>query len=68
MFLKNKTSGDMVEVLDMPALIDPCQETISGRYHSGEEMQDNAMFEKGDLIFPSGETLPQCWTDKNYRV
>ena len=67
MYLKNKTNGDLVEILDFRSLIDPLRKSVAGRYHSGEEMQDPANFIKADLIFPSGEGLPRCWTDPHYR-
>jgi hypothetical protein len=67
MYLKHTGSGDLVEVLDVRALINPKQPRIAGRYHAGEELQDPAMFEKSELIFPSGEALPRCWVDANYR-
>ncbi len=67
MFLKNSASGDRVEVLDTATLFDPTSETVRGRYHAGEEMQDPDDFSKADLVFLSGEALPQCWTDIHYR-
>lgn len=67
MYLKHTGSGDLVEVLDVRALINPKQTRIAGRFHAGEEMQDPAMFSKAELIFPSGEALPRCWVDANYR-
>ena len=67
MFLKHKTSGDMVEVMDLSGLFDPCVGDFQGRYHAGEEMPDPEVFNKVDLAFPSGEALPRCWMDPNYR-
>jgi hypothetical protein len=67
MYLKHKPSGDAVEVLDLGALFDPFQAKVSGRFHAGEEMQDPAEFPKAELGFPSGESLPRCWIDPNYR-
>ena len=67
MYLKDRNNGDLVEVLDTEALFDPNQNAISGRYHAGEEMQDKAEFAKADLLFPSGEALPNCWVDPAYR-
>jgi hypothetical protein len=67
MFLRHKISGSMVEVLDLAMLCDPCRETVPGRYHAGEELQDPMDFSKQDLSFPSGETLPRCWLDRNYK-
>jgi hypothetical protein len=67
MYLRNKENGDLVEVLDISAMIDPFKDELSGRYHAGEELQDPAVFRKADLVFPSGEALPQCWVDAGYK-
>ena len=67
MFLKHTTNGDAVEVLDLSALFDPFKSHVSGRYHAGEEMQEPADFAKSELVFPSGEALPKCWMDPDYR-
>ena len=67
MYLKDKTSGDAVEITDLAALFDPCAEKVRGRFHAGEEMQEEDAFAKAALIFPSGESLPVCWTDPDYR-
>ena len=67
MYLKDKKSGDLVEVLDLKALADPFQKAIRGRFHSGEELQEPAEFAKSDLSFPSDEPLPQCWIDPHYK-
>lgn len=66
MYLKHTPSGDLVEVLDMRALIDPNKKVLAGRFHAGEELQDPANFNKSDLVFPSGESLPRCWLDSKY--
>ncbi len=68
MYLRDTKSGDLVEVLDTTAMIDPCQDELLGRFHVGEELQDPADFNKDDLVFPSGETLPRCWLDASYRT
>ncbi|MFC1749288.1 acetyltransferase [Pseudomonadota bacterium] len=67
MYMKDKNSGDMVEILDINALINPNADTVVGRFHAGEEMQEKADFIKINLLFPSGESLPACWVDANYR-
>lgn len=67
MFLKDKTSGDVVEITELAALFDPCAGKVRGRFHAGEEMQEEEAFEKAALVFPSGESLPRCWTDPEYR-
>ncbi len=67
MYLKHKSSGDLVEVLNLEALFDPCRSIIQGRLHAEEELQDPAPFTKAELLFPSGENLPHCWLDVHYR-
>ncbi len=67
MFLQHKVSRDLVEILTPEQLYDPCQSNIIGRSHTGEEMQDPETFIKLEMIFPSGESLPLCWLDPDYR-
>ena len=67
MFLKVKTNADLIEVLSMRDLFDPFMVDLVGRYQRGEEVQDPEKFAKSDLVFPSGEALPQCWVDPHYR-
>lgn len=67
MFLNERTSGHMVEVLSLRELFDPYHTTVVGRYHYGEEVQDAENFAKADLVFLSGEDLPRCWVDPHYR-
>lgn len=68
MFLKHKAKGTMVEILDVAQLADPLQKGVEGRIHAGEEMQDSEPFAKAELIFPSGEALPRCWSDAHYKI
>ena len=68
MYLKDKSSGDLVEVLDLGAMFDPCRKAVKGRFHAGEELQDPAEFGKNGLVFPSGEPLPECWVNPDYRM
>jgi hypothetical protein len=67
MFLKQKSSGHLVEVLSLNDLFNPKHANLVGRLHYGEEMQDPEKFAKADLAFPSGEELPRCWLDVHYR-
>lgn len=62
MFLKQRQEGHLVEVADIQELINPFQKGVKARLHFGEEMQDAETFQKKDLLFPSGEFLPRCWT------
>ena len=66
-YVKIQARGDLVEVLTLQDLFDPFQEEVVGRYQQGEEVQDLGKLKKAELIFPSGEALPQCWTDPHYR-
>ncbi len=67
MFLKDKTNGDLVEILTLKELFDPCQTEVMGRFQQGEEVQDPEKLKKAELFFPSGEALPKCWIDPHYR-
>jgi hypothetical protein len=68
MFLQTKDRGVLVEVMDVTELIDPLKPHIHGRVQAGQEEQDPEEFAKGDLVFPSGETLPRCWQDADYQT
>ncbi|MDL0432877.1 acetyltransferase [Marinobacter sp. TBZ242] len=67
MFLAEKSTGHMIEVLDTRKLFDPHEATVKGSLHFGEEAQDPEDYEKSTLNFPSGEPLPLCWTDPDFR-
>lgn len=67
MFLRQKNTKKLVEVLSLTDLFNPNHKTVVGRYHAGEEMQDPEKFDKAEIEFPSGEDLPRCWLDSHYR-
>jgi hypothetical protein len=67
MFLKHEANGKLVEVLSLMDLFNPNHSALVGRYNAGEELQEPEQFAKADLIFPSGEKLPQCWVNVHYR-
>jgi len=67
MFLMQKNSEKLVEVLSLTDLFNPNHDTVVGRFHAGEEMQDPEKFAKAEMQFPSGEGLPKCWLDSHYR-
>jgi hypothetical protein len=67
MFLKDKQTGTLVEIVDPNLLFDPNEKEVAGRVQEGQEEQDTSSFAKTGLIFPSGESLPLCWLDENYR-
>ena len=61
MFLKEKNSRHMVEVMDVEELFNPDNLTLLGRYQIGEADQDEEIFTKSELVFLSNESLPRCW-------
>ncbi|WP_310482140.1 acetyltransferase [Chamaesiphon sp. VAR_48_metabat_403] len=67
MFLQNKSSDTLIEIEDLEVLFNPLRNEIEGRIQSGEEEQDPQAFAKQDLTFASGENLPRCWLDPDYR-
>jgi hypothetical protein len=67
MFLQNKQTGVLIKVLDLESLINPLESVIPGRVQDGQEEQPPSTTAKTDLIFPSGESLPRCWMDADYR-
>ncbi|NJO42056.1 MAG: acetyltransferase [Cyanobacteria bacterium CRU_2_1] len=68
MFLQDKRTGALLKVLDTTELINPVEETIRCRIQEGQEEQEPEKFGKANLVFPSGETLPRCWVDADYRT
>ncbi|WP_372808675.1 acetyltransferase [Pontiella sp.] len=66
MFLKHEPTGDLVEVIDLPDVINQHSPTIRARSHSGDIIQRPENFLKSELVFPSGEPLPECWSNNNY--
>jgi hypothetical protein len=68
MFLQDKQTGVLVEVLDTAKLSNPVEQAIQGKVQEGQEEQDPTEFSKQNLIFPSGENLPRCWIDADYQT
>lgn len=66
--LQDKETGNLVEVMDVQSLIDPSNSEIVIQVQAGEEEQDPEPLQKKNLSFPSGEDLPRCWLDANYRA
>jgi len=67
MLMQDKTTGVLVKVLDVEELINPNKNAIAGQSQSGQEEQQPESFNKENLIFPSGEQLPRCWIDVDYK-
>lgn len=67
MLLQLKESGELVKVLDVQELIDPNHDVVHAQEQEGQEEQQPDSYKKESLVFPSGEKLPRCWLDANYR-
>ncbi len=67
MFLMHKKNCDLLEVMALEDMYDPCKSYITARSHAGEEMQEPESYLKSELMFPSGEALPRCWVDAHYQ-
>ena len=68
MFLKDKETGSLIKIENVEALFKPTQQEIEGRDQDGQEEQGLTSFQKSQLIFPSGESLPRCWMDSEYTM
>lgn len=68
MILQDKNTGTMIEVMDIDSLISPAKDAIPAKVQEGQEEQNTESYNKANLVFPSGESLPRCWLDANYRL
>jgi len=68
MFLKDQQTGALIKITHVENLANPVRSQVEGRSQLGEEEQPPTQFDKSKLVFPSGESLPQCWTDAKYRT
>jgi hypothetical protein len=67
MFVKRRDDETLIKVVNAEDLIDPFKEAVEGKQEGGQSEQPPESFEKSQLVFPSGESLPQCWMDPKYR-
>ncbi|MBD1915120.1 MULTISPECIES: acetyltransferase [Cyanophyceae] len=68
MFVKDTQDQTLIKVLDVTDLINPQNNQIQGQQQAGEEEQPPQSYEKSRLQFPSGEALPECWTNPDYKL
>ncbi|WP_392534512.1 acetyltransferase [Nostoc sp. C117] len=68
MLLQLKHSGELVKILEIQELLDPNSDIVHAKEQEGEEEQQPDSFKKENLVFPSGEDLPRCWLDADYRT
>ncbi|MFW6296072.1 MAG: acetyltransferase [Halothece sp.] len=67
MLLKERKTGDLLKVTEFDEVYNPSHETVTAKRQAGQNEQPSSEFQKENLIFPSGEDLPRCWKDPNYR-
>ncbi len=67
MLLKHKTTGRLVEIIDILELTNPDDAQLVGCILWGEDLPDPENFDKSELCFPSGEELPKCWSDESFQ-
>lgn len=67
MLLKSKQEDVLIEINEVDELINPFKEEVMGEIQAGQNEQPAEPFKKSDLVFPSGEQLPQCWIDSDYK-
>ncbi|MBE9212116.1 acetyltransferase [Plectonema cf. radiosum LEGE 06105] len=67
MFLQLKNDGELIKVTDVQQLINPNTDSIEAKQQQGQEEQPSESFKKENLVFPSGESLPRCWIDADYK-
>lgn len=67
MLLKNKQTDGLIEISKLEELIDPAKDRVTGQIQAGQNEQPPEPFNKKDLVFPSGENLPLCWLDVDYK-
>ena len=67
MLLQLKNESELVKVTDIQQLINPNSDSVEAKQQQGQEEQPAESFKKENLIFPSGESLPRCWVDANYK-
>ena len=67
MLLKIKVSGSLVEACSLFELTDPCSKHIRVKQLRGYRDAKPVHLLKSDLVFVSGEELPNCWMTVNGR-
>jgi len=67
MYLMHQPSGELVEVISLPDMINPNATTIRARAFTEDVIQRAENFLKTEMAFPSGERLPLCWIDSHYQ-
>jgi len=66
MYLKHTPSGELVEVIDLQDVVTPYSSSVLARSYRNDKQQKAERVPKQELVFPSGEALPICWTQKAF--
>jgi len=67
MFLRQMTSSELIEAIDVMSIVNPSCSTFVARTYLNDEMADVKRYNKQEMMFPSGEPLPRCWLEPGYR-
>ncbi len=67
MLMMLKDTGALVELQAPEKLWNPFEHHVMACRLAGEEMQEPESFNKSDLAFLSGESMPKCWLNPHYR-
>ena len=67
MLLMEKETGHLIEVIEPTEVFDPFKDSFTGRLDFGEDVAEPGSFKKAMVSFLSGENLPRCWVDPDYR-
>ena len=67
MLLMEKETGHLIEVIEPTEVFDPFKDSFTGRLDFGEDVAEPDSFKKVMVSFLSGENLPLCWVDPDYR-
>ena len=68
MYLKHNPSGNLIEVINLQDVINPNSPTVRSRVYCDEIIRKAGDILKSELVFPSGEPLPLCWSDGAYKA
>lgn len=66
MYLKHTPSDELVEVIDLQDVVNPFSSSVLARSYRNDKQQRAERYPKSELIFPSGESLPACWTQGTF--
>jgi len=66
MYLKHTLNDELVEVIDLQDVVSPFASSVLARSYRNDKQQKPERVPKYELVFPSGEALPVCWTQKSF--